>query len=204
MRVFICLCLLVVIATVDGQVCSATFNQNITGQCSTIAACQGTILSSSSCGQLSCCIPGMPMNGTPCLNPTDFDVLYNTSRARFLRGILSYGINSLGLCNNCQAKAAFLAIAATMTNNFTTDEAVLNSTQFTIDDSKYGNNQTGDGSRFRRRGFFGLRGRRMYQRLQTINSSYGSLNNPEASALVNNAIKIAILLWNRADLLYGK
>ncbi|UJR07957.1 hypothetical protein I4U23_012236 [Adineta vaga] len=97
------------------------------------------------------------------------------------------------ICDNCQAKAAFLAIAATMTKNFSIDERSASDVQFAADDNKYGNREKGDGSRFRRRGFFGLRGRTMYER------SKQNLNNTESAALVENAIVIAAKLWQNPN-----
>ncbi|CAF4376888.1 unnamed protein product, partial [Rotaria magnacalcarata] len=38
-----------------------------------------------------------------------------------------------------------------MTDDFTHDEAIGTANEFASDDKKYGNSQTGDGSRFRRR-----------------------------------------------------
>jgi hypothetical protein len=194
-----------VLSTVAGQNCHARFNQSINGQCSFIDICQGTILSSDSCGQQHCCVPAtLPYTPQTCITANDFNLLYNTSRATFLRIFLNYGINSAGICGNCQAKAAFLAIAATMTQNFQTDEASGSDAQFAADDNKYGNLQQGDGSRFRQRGFFGLRGRTMYQRLQTLMPQYQSLTNPESVALIQNAIMIASRLWANPDLMSGK
>jgi hypothetical protein len=194
-----------VLSTVDGQQCQAKFNQSISGQCSSINTCQGAILSTKTCEQQRCCVPATsPSTSQTCITANDFDVLYNTSRAVFFRTVLNYGINLAGICSNCQAKAAFLAIAATMTENFQTDEAVGTDAQFVADDNKYGNSQAGDGSRFRRRGFFGLRGRTMYQRLQTMMPQYQSLTNPESVALTQNAIMIASTLWAHPDLKDGK
>jgi predicted chitinase len=138
------------------------------------------------------------------LTANEFDVLYNTTRATFLRAVLNHGIDSSGLCQNCQAKAAFLTIAATMTNNFQSDEMTANDTDLAADDSKYGNIQAGDGSRFRRRGFFGLRGRTMYQILQALVPQLSALSNPELAANTTNAFRIAALLWNNSDILNGK
>jgi hypothetical protein len=91
-----------------------------------------------------------------------------------------------------------------MTQNFQTDEATGSDAQFTADDNKYGNLQKGDGSQFRRRGFFGLRGRTMYKRLQTLMPQYQSLTNPESVALIQNAIMIASKLWINPNLMNGK
>lgn len=205
MKVFLLICTTIILSIADGQICQARLNQLINGQCFSVDNCQGTILATTSCGQQRCCLNGTSLNTVQiCLDADYFDTLYNTSRARFLRGILNYGISVSGICQNCQAKAAFLAIAATMTNNFQTDEAIGNDTEFTTDDNKYGNTQAGDGSRFRRRGFFGLRGRTMYQRLQLLAPQYGNLSNPEAAAIVENAIEIAAILWNNPSLSNGK
>jgi predicted chitinase len=91
-----------------------------------------------------------------------------------------------------------------MTENFRTDEATGSDAQFAADDQKYGNSQEGDGSRFRRRGFFGLRGRTMYDRLQRLMPQYQSLTNPESVALTQNSIMIAVKLWTNPDLLSRK
>ena len=194
-----------VLSTIHGQECWSRLNSSITGQCSSIDSCQGTILASSSCEQERCCVrstsPSIPQN---CITAENFNVRYNTTRGEFLRVILNYGINSAGICYNCQAKAAFLAIAATMTENFTTDEATGTDAQFAADDDKYGNSQLGDGSRFRRRGFFGLRGRAMYQQLQNKMPEYQSFSNPVSMALTLNAIQIASKLWNSPDLINGR
>lgn len=189
------------LSVTNGQNCSGRFNEGIIGHCSSIDNCQGTILAGRSCDQNRCCVNATaPSSPSTCITADDFDVLYNTSRATFLRRVLNYGINSAGICSNCQAKAAFLAVAATLTEDFQTDEATGTDEQFTEDDTKYGNTQEGDGSRFRRRGFFGLRGREMYGRLQILKPAYSSLTNPELVALTQSSIDIASLIWNNPDL----
>ena len=188
-----------------GQQCEGTFNEELIGQCSSINQCQGTILAVNTCSQSKCCVNATSRSSSnTCITGNDFDILYNTTRATFLRTVLNYGINSAGICNNCQAKAAFLAVAATMTNNFETDEVIATDAQFAADDTKYGNTETGDGSLFRRRGLFGLRGREMYRRLQTLMPQYQTLTNPESVSLTRNAIEIAVLLWRNPDLQTGK
>ena len=192
-------------SAVYGQSCRARYNQSISGQYSLASACQGTILNSNLLEQQRCCVPTTsPSTSATCITANHFDVLYNTSRATFLRTVLNYGMNAAGICQNCQAKAAFLAIAATMTQNFQTDEATGSDAQFIADDNKYGNSQEGDGSRFRQRGFFGLRGRTMYQRLQAAMPQYQSLTEPELVALTQNSIMIAAKLWTNPDLINGK
>ena len=131
-------------------------------------------------------------------------MLYNSSRATFLRNVLGSGISFAGICENCQVKAAFLAVAATMTNNFQTDESIKTEAQLAGDDGKYENTQRGDGSRFRRRGFFGIQGREMYQRLQARLPPLSAIVNPEAVATVWNAALIAAALWQTPDLLNGR
>ena len=196
---------ILILSTVNGQQCKARFNQSISGQCSSADSCLGTILTSSSCQNQQCCVPVPSLSTSQtCITANDFDILYNTSRSRFLRSALNNGIESAGICTNCQAKAAFLAIAATMTQNFQMDEADGSDAQFTGDDNKYGNTEKGDGSRFRRRGFFGLRGRTMYQRLELLMPEYESLTNPESVALIENAIDIASQLWMNPNLMNGK
>ncbi|CAF1223867.1 unnamed protein product [Adineta ricciae] len=191
------------ISIVNGQQCSAGFNQSITGQCSSAHNCSGTLLTSTACGKQLCCIPTRALPVSPnCLPPKLFHALYNnTPRAQSLLNIFNYGMNASGICNHCQAKAAFLAIAATMTKNFSIDERSASDAQFTADDDKYGNKQKGDGSRFRRRGLFGLRGRTMYERLQAVFPQYQSVNNSESVALLENAIIIAARFWNYPDLI---
>ena len=194
------------ISIVNGQQCSAGFNQSITGQCSSAQNCSGTLLTSTACGKQLCCIPTrtLPVAAT-CLSAKQFYALYNnTPRTQTLLNIFNYGMNDAGICNNCQAKAAFLAIAATMTKNFSIDERSASDAQFTADDGKYGNKQKGDGSRFRRRGLFGLRGRAMYERLQSVLPKYQSVNNSESVALLENAIIIAARFWNYPDLMNSK
>ncbi|CAF1224427.1 unnamed protein product [Adineta ricciae] len=191
------------ISIVNGQQCSAGFNQSITGQCSSAHNCSGTLLTSTVCGKQLCCIPTRTLPVSPnCLSANQFYALYNsTPRAQTLLSMFNYGLNAAGICNHCQAKAAFLAIAATMTKNFSIDERSASDAQFTADDDKYGNKEKGDGSRFRRRGLFGLRGRTMYERLQTVLPQYQSVNNSESVALLENAIIIAARLWNYPDLM---
>ena len=193
------------IASINGQQCQARFNPLIVGQCSSIDNCQGTILSGNSCQQQRCCVSALITNPPTCLTTAEFDVFYNnTVRARYLRSVLNMGLSRAGICSDCQSKAAFLAIAAAMTNDFQTDESTQSESELSAEDFKYGNNRTGDGSRFRRRGLFGLRGRTMYQRLQTFIPQYQPIENPESVAIVENAIQIASLLWNNPTLMNGK
>lgn len=126
MKFFIFISIIIVLlSTVDGQQCQGKFNQSIVGQCSSISSCQGSILSSNICEQQRCCVSSSPLSSLPtCITANDFDVLYNTSRTTFLRTILNYGMNLAGICQNCQSKAAYLAITATMTENFQTDETI--------------------------------------------------------------------------------
>lgn len=190
------------VSSIDGQQqCQARYNQSIIGQCSTINSCQGTILAGNSCQQQKCCVKEMMIAAPSCLTANEFDIFYNsTSRSTYLRSVFNRAFSSKGICSNCYAKAAALAIAATMTNNFQTDESTQTDAELTADDNKYGNTQAGDGSRYRRRGLFGLRGRTMYQRLQMWLPEYQSINNPESVAIVENAAVIAALLWNYPDL----
>lgn len=202
MKNFLFLIITTCLFVVNGQQCNGLFNESISGQCSAVDDCLGTILATDSCEAGRCCVPDLPKPGpSSCISAAQFDDLYNTSRATFLRSILNYGINQAGVCSNCQAKAAFLAIAATMTNNFQTDEAMGTAAEFAKDDERYGNTQVGDGSRFRRRGLFGLRGRGYYGRLQSLMPQYQTLSNPESAALVANSIEIASQLWKKPDLL---
>ncbi|CAF1607118.1 unnamed protein product [Rotaria magnacalcarata] len=190
------------LSTIDGQSCQATFHQSITGQCSSIDSCEGTILASYLCGRHVCCInTTLPPISDKCIPGVDLGILNNTSRGKFLLSALNYGIKSAGICDNCQAKAAFLAVAATMTENFTTDEAVKSDAEFSADDIKYGNSKEGDGSRFRRRGFFGVRGRTIYETLAKLMPQNEIVTNPEIVALTNNAIGIASLIWKNPNLL---
>ncbi|CAF2986738.1 unnamed protein product [Rotaria socialis] len=194
--------ILSIVSTIDGQSCQSTFNRSIIGQCSSIDSCEGTILASYLCERQICCInTTLPSISGTCITGDDLGILKNTSRAKFLRSALNYGINSAGICGNCQAKAAFLAVAATMTENFTIDEVVKSDAEFSADDKKYGNSKEGDGSQFRRRGFFGVRGRTMYERLAKLMSQNEILTNPEIVALTNNAIEIASLIWKNPNLL---
>jgi hypothetical protein len=205
MMTFLFVIIISFFSIIDGQPCHGEFNATISGQCSSVDSCQGAVLAVGSCEQERCCVNGTSGSSlNNCINANDFDILYNTSRATFLRSVLNYGINSAGICLNCQAKAAFLAIAAAMTDDFQKDEATGTDAQFADDDTKYGNTQAGDGSRFRRRGFFGLRGREMYGQLQTLMPKYQSLTNPEVVALTQNAIDIAALLWINPQLSGGK
>ncbi|CAF4574739.1 unnamed protein product [Rotaria sp. Silwood1] len=171
------------------------------GECSFVNGCNGTILAGNVCEEQHCCIRTVIPASQTCISVNDFDILYNTSRASFLRNVLNFGINAAGICDNCQAKAAFLAVAATMTQNFQTDEATGTDAEFAADDNKYGNTEEGEGSFYRRRGFFGLRGKVMYQRLQTLKPQFQSLTNPELAALVENSIIIASELWKNPNLL---
>ncbi|CAF1505775.1 unnamed protein product [Rotaria sordida] len=189
----------------NGQECHARFDQSIIGYCSSADKCQGTLLISDICGQQRCCISGQTLAASPvCITGGEFNALYSTPRAGFLRRILNYAINQAEICYNCHAKAAFLAISAAMTNDFTSDEVTGTDAQFNDDDNKYGNDRPGDGSRFRRRSFFGLRGREMYQRLQTLIPQYQSVSKPESVAIVENGMKIAAQQWKNPNLLNGK
>ncbi|CAF1393169.1 unnamed protein product [Didymodactylos carnosus] len=82
-----------------------------------------------------------------------------------------------------------------MTNQFTTDEAVGTDAQFSVDDNKYGNTGPGDGGRFRRRGYFGIRGRRMYQSMYESLLDSEIIESPEKAAMPDKAIKIATTKW---------
>ena len=194
----LCLC------AASGQRCEGRFNESIVGQCEFPADCRGTLLAAVRCEGRRCCINETKVPSRPsCLNHTAFLSVYNTTRGLFIAQILDYGINRAGLCANCQAKAAYLAIAATMTENFEKDEATGSDASFTPDDFRYENTQSGDGSRFRRRGFFGLRGRGTYQRLQALAPQYPVQDYPELAAIADNAVEIAALISNNLNLADG-
>ncbi|CAF1664498.1 unnamed protein product, partial [Adineta ricciae] len=205
MKKFLLIFGLVFLSTTQAQRCVGSYNESISGECQSHKNCQGSLLAAGGCEGGGCCVKlATKPSPSVCLTESDFVPLYKTERAIFLQKILSYAINSAGICTNCQAKAAFLAIAATMTDNFQKDEAQGHSSEFTDDDGKYGNTQAGDGSLFRRRGFFGLRGRTMYQRVQTTLPKYQTIMaNPQLAAFVDNAIEIAAALWKKPDLLNG-
>ncbi|CAF3626423.1 unnamed protein product [Rotaria sp. Silwood1] len=194
--------IVICLSIANGQECHATFDQSIVGYCSSADKCQGTLLFSDICERQLCCISGQAPAASPvCVTGGEFNALYSTPRAGFLRRVLNRAINQAEICDNCHAKAAFLAISAAMTNNFTSDEVIGTDAQFNEDDNKYGNDRPGDGSRFRRRGFFGLRGRQMYQRLQTLMPQYQSVSKPESVAIVENAMEIAARQWKNPNLL---
>ncbi|CAF4999738.1 unnamed protein product [Rotaria sp. Silwood1] len=88
-----------------------------------------------------------------------------------------------------------------MTENFQTDEAMSTDADFAADDNKYGNTERGDGSFYRRRGYFGLRGRTMYQRLQKLRPQLQVLTNPESAAFVQNSAIISSDIWKNPNLL---
>lgn len=201
----LCIFFISVISLTTGQRCQGRFNGSLVGSCSPVDTCRGSLLFTDQCEDRSCCVASTStFAATTCLREVDFDILYErTARAAHLRRALNYGINAAGLCSNCQAKAAFLAVAAAMTNDFDNDEAPGPDGRFSEEDGWFGNNQPGDGSRFRRRGLFGLRGRTMYERVAAKMPRFPVVNNPQIAALVDNAIEIAIQLWNKPDLLNG-
>ena len=187
-----------------GQVCKGRFNEFILGECQAASDCRGTVLSGITCEGKRCCINETTTPSLPtCLNHTVFLSAYNSTRGLFLAQILDYGISRAGLCGNCQGKAAFLAIAAAMTENFEKDEATGSEGSFTADDRRYNNTETGDGLRFRRRGFFGLRGRAMYERLQALMPQYPVVAQPELAAIVDSSIEIAAQQWKLPNLQTG-
>jgi predicted chitinase len=184
------------LALVHGQVCRATFNASITGECAFADECNGTLLTKNRCEFGACCINGDPIpTHSSCLNQTVFKSIYNTTRGAYLVDVLNYGINQAGICSNCRAQAAFLAIAATMTDDFTKDEATGTNAQFARDDQRYGNTVNGDGSKYRRRGLFGLRGKTMYERLQKLMPRYQLQSAPESVAKMPDSAWIAAQLW---------
>ena len=190
---------------VGGQICQGRYNKTIVGHCSLVDDCQGSLLDISSCERKRCCINVIPpTKPLQCLENGSFASLYNKTHERFLKQFLDEGIQLAGICQNCHAKAAFLAISATMTDDFTTDEATGISAAFTIDDGKYGNTKSGDGSRFRRRGFFGLRGRAMYEKMNTLRPHYQLVSTPESAAVAPISMDIAAQLWNNPNLMNGK
>lgn len=204
MKVLLALIVSICVSMVHGQRCSGKLDESIVGDCAEIGDCRGSIFAAETCEFGRCCIKeGSPLLAPTCINVANFESFYNTSRAKYLRTVLNYGINQAGICSNCQAQAAFLAIASTLTDDFQEDEARGSDASFTADDNKYGNNQTGDGSRFRRRGFFGLRGRTMYSRFQKKMPQYQVLDSPEWAAVAENAILVASQMWKTPDLLNG-
>ncbi|CAF1399628.1 unnamed protein product [Rotaria sp. Silwood1] len=90
-----------------------------------------------------------------------------------------------------------------MTDDFAYDEAVGTAGEFASDDKKYGNSETGDGFRFRRRGLFGLRGRTMYERFEKLMAQYQTLAKPERAAIIENAMVIASTMWKKPNLQNG-
>ena len=186
----------------NGQSCQARYDSNFTGYCEVITACRSAALTIDQCQANRCCMNttvSIPSSGV-CLNQLVFTNIYNSMRGGFLADAFDYGFSRAGICSNCQAKAAFLAVAATMTDNFQQDEAPGNISAFTSDDSLYGNQQAGDGSRYRRRGFFGLRGRTMYARANASAPAYQLLTKPENAAITRIAMDIAVNLWLNPDL----
>ncbi|CAF1617193.1 unnamed protein product, partial [Didymodactylos carnosus] len=148
--------------------CEGKYDTRIKGNCSLKSLCEGALLSVDCSDENSCCIqrPPLPNPSPVCISITNFKNLYgDTVRTGYIHRYLNKALNDINVCQNCVASAAFLAIAATMTNEFTTDDAIGTDAQFSADDNKYGNTQPGDGGRFRRRGYFGIRGRKMYESL---------------------------------------
>ncbi|CAF4016335.1 unnamed protein product [Rotaria sp. Silwood1] len=204
MKILLILFALLIVSAVDGHQCRANFNEDIIGECSFVIACNGTLLAGNMCEEHHCCVSTTVPLAPTCISASDFDILYNKSRATFIRNVLNSGIDAAGICNNCQAKAAFLTVALMMTENFQTDEAMSTDADFAADDNKYGNTERGDGSFYRRRGYFGLRGRTMYQRLQKLRPQLQVLTNPESAAFVQNSAIISSDIWKNPNLLNGK
>ncbi|CAF4015555.1 unnamed protein product [Adineta steineri] len=188
----------------NGQTCYGKYDPTMTGECLSPVACEGSVLAGESCEGGTCCISQtLTSTATTCISEKDFDALYPTPRAKWLRVALNAGMNLAGICSNCQAKAAFLAVAATMTNDFQIDEVQGTDSQFTDDDSSYGNREPGDGSLFRQRGFFPFRGRTLYTQLAILMPQYAILANPQLAALINISAQIAAQRWTTPNLFNG-
>ncbi|CAF1274189.1 unnamed protein product [Adineta steineri] len=187
-----------------GQTCYGKYDTTMTGECLSPDACGGSLLDGRSCEGGTCCISQtLTSTATTCITEKDFAALYPTPRAPWLRVALNAGMNLAGICSNCQAKAAFLAVAATMTNDFQIDELQGTDGQFAVDDTSYGNFQPGDGSLFRQRGFFGIRGRTQYTQLAALMPQYAILANPQLAALINISAQIAGQRWKTPNFLTG-
>lgn len=185
------------------RTCRARFN-NSTGLCTTPSTCTGSSVSSETCDTATCCINTTVIPTTPnCFNQTLFTQIYPTSRGLYIAQVLNYAINQADICGNCRATAAFLAIAATITNDFLYDEAVGNDATFRGDDQRFGNNVTGDGSRYRSRGFFGIRGKFLYEKFQSIYPTYRIYVNPQQASDTKTAAEIAANLWRNPTLQTG-
>ncbi|CAF1047667.1 unnamed protein product [Didymodactylos carnosus] len=189
------LALLTCLSPALGQTaCEAKYDKTIKGNCSLKSQCEGALLSVGCSDENSCCVQRAPLaTSLPvCISDANFNNLYSdTVRTQYIRRYLNKALNDINVCQNCVAKAAFLAIAASMTNEFTTDEAMGTDAQFSADDNKYGNTQPGDGGRLRRRGYFGIRGQKMYESL----SDSEIMESPEKAAFPDKAIKIATMKW---------
>ena len=72
------------------------------------------------CEAKRCCLnsTGTLPGATGCLNASLFASVQKSTRVYFGARVSIAGFNQGGICSNCQAKAAFLAIAATMTDHF--------------------------------------------------------------------------------------
>lgn len=137
------------------------------GTCVQASACKGALLNNLCPGSLKCCAK------------QDISTNQNFVTEYELKSIIGFTNERISYTSRllkpptsrftCNQKAAFLSQLAHESSNFMLSEEEGSEDYFKKYDNKLGNNQSGDGARFRGRGFIQIAGHNLYPLISFIN-----------------------------------
>ena len=178
------------------QSCTGRYTPTYTGTCIKREECTGALLNNLCSGNLVCCISES--------TPTIYYFVTN-SELEELTGLKNNRISSISgvlqrptLSPTCSQKASFLSQLAHESANFMYGEELGSEVYFDKYENRIdlGNTESGDGRKFRGRGFIQITGRANYARAGK-DLSLDLINNPEMAAFPSVAAKIAVWFWQK-------
>ena len=180
----------------SSQSCKSRYSPFYTGTCTKRSDCTGGLLNNLCPNNLACCIddPNASIANSNFVSAADLQSLVGASSARltFMSRVL-VGPNSNP---TCQQKSTFLSQLAHESSRFLYGEEIGAEDYFNKYENRpdLGNTQTGDGAKYRGRGFIQLTGRANYAKVGA-ELSLDLVNNPEMAAFPTISAKIAALFW---------
>ena len=168
------------------------------GTCIDPSLCTGAILNNLCPGSNKFCVPGAPtvQNGLFTLD----EILSVAPKNQRIQSIFQYIVAPTNGMD-CSQKSAYLAQLAHESSGLMSGEEIGAESYFDRYENRadLGNNQAGDGRKYRGRGFIQLTGRSNYA-IASSELNIDLINNPELAAFPSIAGRIAAWFWKKNNL----